>query len=117
MGFLRQEYCSELPFPFPVDHILSKIFTMTQPSYVALYNMALSFIVLCKPMHYDKAVIHKGNNLTLLLKMKHLAAVIWFIYIAFLMKRNSLIFTYTHCEGRDIYMSFQTVFVKYEKPY
>ena len=117
MGFLRQEYCSELPFPFPVDHILSKIFTMTQPSYVALYNMACSFIVLCKPMHYDKAVIQKGNNLMLLLKMKHLAAVIWFIYIAFLMKRNSLIFTYTHCEGRDIYMSFQTVFVKYEKPY
>ena len=29
MGFLRQEYWSGLPFPSPVDHVLSELFTVT----------------------------------------------------------------------------------------
>ena len=29
MGFLRQEYWSGLPFPSPVDYILSELFTLT----------------------------------------------------------------------------------------
>ena len=32
MGFLRQEYWSGLPFPAPVDHILSALPTRTNPS-------------------------------------------------------------------------------------
>ena len=49
-GVLKQEYWSGLPFPSPVDHILSDISTMTHPSGVA--TMAwLSFIEL------DKAVV------------------------------------------------------------
>ena len=52
MGFSRQEYWSGLPFPFPVDHILSELSTMTCPSWVALNGMAHSFIEL------DKAVVH-----------------------------------------------------------
>ena len=32
MGFSRQEYWSGLPFPSPVDHILSDLSTMTRPS-------------------------------------------------------------------------------------
>ena len=52
MGFSRQEYWSGLPFPSPVDHILSKHSTMTHPSWVALHGMAHSFIEL------DKAVVH-----------------------------------------------------------
>ena len=40
MGFSRQEYWSGLPFPSPVDHILSGLFTMTRPSWVALHGMA-----------------------------------------------------------------------------
>ena len=52
MGFSRQEDWSGLPFPSPVDHILSELFTMTHPSWVALHGMAHSFIDL------DKAVIH-----------------------------------------------------------
>ena len=51
MGFSRQEYCSDLPFPSPVDHILSDLSTMTHPSQVALLAW-LSFIDL------DKAVVH-----------------------------------------------------------
>ena len=34
MGFSRQEYWSGLPFPTPVDHIVSELSTMTHPSWV-----------------------------------------------------------------------------------
>ena len=50
MGFSWQEYCSGLPFPTPVDQVLSELFTMTRLSWVALDGMAHSFIEL------DKAV-------------------------------------------------------------
>ena len=40
MGFSRQEYWSGLPFPSPVDHILSDLSTMTHPSSVAPHAMA-----------------------------------------------------------------------------
>ena len=36
MGFSRQEYLSGLPFPSPVDHVLSELSTMTYLSWVAL---------------------------------------------------------------------------------
>ena len=52
MGFSRQEDLNGLPFPSPVDHILSKLSTMTRLSWVALHSMAHSFIEL------DKAVVH-----------------------------------------------------------
>ena len=49
MGFLRQEYWSNLPFPSPVDHVLSEFSPMTHSSWVALHIMAhwvsLSFTV------------------------------------------------------------------------
>ena len=49
MGFSRQEYWSRLPFPSPVDHILSDLSTMTHPSWVAPWAW-LSFIELDKAM-------------------------------------------------------------------
>ena len=52
MGFSRQEYGSGLPFPSPVDHILSDLSIMTRPSWVFLHGMAHSFIEL------DKAAVH-----------------------------------------------------------
>ena len=52
MGFSRQEYWSGLPFPSPVNHNLSELSIMTRPSWVALCDMAHSFIEL------DKAVVH-----------------------------------------------------------
>ena len=52
MGFSRQDYWSGLPFPAPVDHVLSECSTMTHPFWVALQGMAHSFIEL------DKAVVH-----------------------------------------------------------
>ena len=39
-------------FPSPVDHVLSELSTMTRLSWVALHDMAYSFIEL------DKAVVH-----------------------------------------------------------
>ena len=50
MGFSRQEYWSGLPFPSPVDHILSDLSTMTRLSWVGP-RAWLSFIEL------DKAVV------------------------------------------------------------
>ena len=47
MGFSRQEYWSGLPFPSPVDHLLSDLSTMTRPSWVAP-RAWLSFIELDK---------------------------------------------------------------------
>ena len=52
MRFSRQECWGGLPFASPVDHVLSELFTMTRPSWVALHGMAHSFIEL------DKSVIH-----------------------------------------------------------
>ena len=52
MRFSRQEYWSGLPFPYPVDHILSELSTMTCLSWVALHGMAHSF------MELDKGVVH-----------------------------------------------------------
>ena len=59
-AFLRQEYWIELAFPPSVDHVLSGLFTVTCPSWVALHSMAHNFIELCKPLCLDKAVIHEG---------------------------------------------------------
>ena len=67
MGFLWQEYWSGLPFPPPVDHVLSELSTMTRPSWVALHGMAHSFIELRKPLRHDKAVIHEGVTTSLFL--------------------------------------------------
>ena len=44
MGFSSQEYWNGLPFPSPVDRILSELSTKTDPSWVALHGMAHSFI-------------------------------------------------------------------------
>ena len=63
MGFSRQEYWSGLPFPPPVDCVLSELFTVTHLSWVALHGMAHSFIEVCKPLHHNKAVIHEGKIL------------------------------------------------------
>ena len=52
MGFSRQEYWSGLPFPSPVDHVLSELFTMTCLSWGALHGLAHSLTEL------DKAVGH-----------------------------------------------------------
>ena len=52
MEFSRQECWSGLPFPSPVDYILSELSTMTRLSWVAPHDMAHSFIEL------DKAVVH-----------------------------------------------------------
>ena len=50
MVFLWQEYWSGLPFPPPVDHVLSELFTGTHPSSVGLHCVAHSLIELCKPL-------------------------------------------------------------------
>ena len=51
-GFSKQEWWHGLPFPSPVNHVLSELSTMTHPSWVTLHSMAHSFIAL------NKIVIH-----------------------------------------------------------
>ena len=60
MVFSQQESWRGLPFPLPVDHILSEVVTMTHPSWVALKGMVHTFIELCKPFHHNNAIIHEG---------------------------------------------------------
>ena len=52
MGFSSQENWSGFPSSSPVDPILSELSTMTCPTWVALHNMAHTFIEL------DRAVVH-----------------------------------------------------------
>ena len=59
MGFSRQEYWSGLPFPSPVDHILSDLSTMTRPSWVAP-RAWLSFIELDKLIHWKRLWCWEG---------------------------------------------------------
>ena len=56
MRFSKQEHWSGLPFPFPVDHALSELSTMTPQSWLALNNTAHSFIGLYKTGPCDQFV-------------------------------------------------------------
>ena len=73
MGFSRQEYWSGLPFPSPVDHILSELSSMTCPSWVALHGMAHSFI------EVDKVVdsILKSRDIILPTKVHLVKAMVF----------------------------------------
>ena len=57
MRFSWKAYWGGLPFPPPVDHVLSEISTMTRLSGVALHGMTHGFIELSKPLCYNRAVI------------------------------------------------------------
>ena len=61
MRFSWQVYWGGVPFPPPVDHVLSEHSARTCPSWVALQSMAHSFIELHKPLCL-KAVIHEGDE-------------------------------------------------------
>ena len=54
-GVLKARILKWFAIPFPADHILSQLSTMTHPSQLALHGMAHSFIDL------DKAVFHVIN--------------------------------------------------------
>ena len=64
MGCSRQEYWNGLLFRPLVDCVLSELFTMTHLSWATLHSMAHNFIQLCKPLNHNKAVIHKGDNIS-----------------------------------------------------
>ena len=61
-GVLMTRIYSDLPFHPPMDHVLSDLTTMTHPSWVALDDMAQSFIEFCKPLPNDEAEIHGGHS-------------------------------------------------------
>ena len=62
MGFSRQKYLSGLPFPSPVDHILSDLSTMTRLSWVAPHGMANTFIDPCDQIANICWIIEKARE-------------------------------------------------------
>ena len=74
MLFLRQEYWSGLPFPSPVDHVLSEFSSMMHPSWVAFHSTAHSSIEL------DKTVVHVIRMVSFLW--------LWFSVICLLMEKD-----------------------------
>ena len=79
-GFSRQEYWSGLPFPSLVDHILSELSTMNHLSWVALRDMAHSFIEL------DKAMVHVISLISFLWLWFSFCLNLWWIRIRGLRK-------------------------------
>ena len=62
MKFSQQVYWGGLPFPPPVDHVLSELSALSHLSWVSLHSVAHSFIELCKPLCHHTAVIHEGRD-------------------------------------------------------
>ena len=61
MGFSRQEYWSGLPFPSPVDQILSDLSTVTHPSWVTdSWNVDVHSSHLLFD-HFQFTLIHRPN--------------------------------------------------------
>ena len=66
--------------PSPVDHVLSKLFTITHLSWVVLHLMAHSFIKLCEPLCHNKVMIHEGD--TVFISSKSLmSSFLWLLLI------------------------------------
>ena len=72
MGFLWLECWCGLPFPPPVDCVLSELLTMTDPSWVALPGMAHRVTELHKSLYHDKVVIHEEAWMIIVLLYKTL---------------------------------------------
>ena len=62
MGFSKQGYFREFPFPPPVGLALSELFTVTRQSWVALHGMAHSFTESHKAVCHDNVVISEEEN-------------------------------------------------------
>ena len=63
MRFSWQVYWGGLPFPPPVDRILSELSTMTPLSWVAIHGMAHSFISYTNPFNMTRQRSMKGLEL------------------------------------------------------
>ena len=79
MGFSRQEFWSGLPFPSPVDYVLSELSTVS-PSWVARHCIAHSFFEL------DEAVVHVIILVSFLWLWFFILSALWWIRIRGLWK-------------------------------
>ena len=75
MGFSRQEYWSGLPFPSPIDHILSKLPTMTCLSWVAHEIKRCLFLGRKAMTNLDS--ILKSRDITLTTKVHLVKAMVF----------------------------------------
>ena len=58
-GVLMARILERVAVPSPSGQVLSELFIMIHLFSVTLHGMAHSFIELLKPLHHDKAVIHR----------------------------------------------------------
>ena len=72
--FSRQEYWSGLPFPSPVDHILSELSTMTHPSWVALHGTLFIFSGVISPLISSSILGNTGIECWSVQSLSH----VWF---------------------------------------
>ena len=78
LGFSQQVYRGCLPFPPPVDPVLSELFTMTCPSWAALNGLAHGFTELCKPLHHKVVInipLEKHNSKRLMYPNVHCSTI------------------------------------------
>ena len=87
LGLSRKEYWNGLPFPSPVDHVLSEFFTVTHLSWVALHSVTHSFIELHKPLYHNKAMIHEGEYYIL-----HIILYIVMLYILYILYTFNIVY-------------------------
>ena len=80
MGFSRQECWSGLPFPSPVNDILSELSTMICLSWLVLHSIAHSFTEL------EKAVIHVVSLVSFFVIVVFILSALWRMRIRGLLK-------------------------------
>ena len=57
----KQSVFLGLPFPPPVDCVLSELSSVTRLFWVTLHSMTRSFTELCKPLRHERGMIHEGG--------------------------------------------------------
>ena len=72
MGFSKQKYCSEFPFPPLKDHVFSELFTVSHSPWVTLHGIAQSFTELHEPLCHEKFVTYEGD------KRRQVVNIPWF---------------------------------------
>ena len=103
MRFSQQAYWGSLPFPPPVDHVLSELSSMTWLSWVALHSMSHNFIELHKLLCHNKAGIHKEDSISIsktlvprfrkiyIVQNKHLAVLLLSLKYNWTLEVNNLV--------------------------
>ena len=70
-GVLKERMLKWFTFPYPLDHFLSELSTITNLSWVALHGVAHSFIEI------DKVVIHVNSLISFFVIVVFILSALW----------------------------------------